>query len=648
MAMAMDPELPERYMHELRYITALFGEFAQWHPKIAARFGAQAGEVHDPYVERLLQGAAFINARTRMHSDRMTDAYTHRQLACVHPNYVAPLPSMAVVRFYPGYKTGQGGEGEVLPRGTRLFSRAELGRSACEFRTAFELTVRPVEIVHARLGGVPPDIPDLYRQVHGNARVLGSLRLRLRTTNGTAIRELAGLDRLPVYLCGEARIASHLFELIHTATLASVTGVPGKFATGELHGVFQNGLRHGRMQRAVEYEGLEPEHSLLPPVHATYHGHNLVHEYFAMASRFWFFTLTGLAGGLSKIDGPEAEIVLLLDREAGDLAQHVDAAQFALFCSPAINLFPVCTEKLDIDPEAREHRLVPVATAPDDYEVHSVRYVTGQVEDDEAADGGGEDGAIPFSPLDVAHPDDERGDERWFTLRRELDQPGGNVRRYRTRQSFIRTHTWLTLLAHDHTPDDTGVRHVMLDAWLTNGDLPCTLPHDGVDDLVANGAKSVARVGFVRPPTLPGPPLARGGAAWDLMRQINLEYGVFDDEYDEPSPGAGLRLLLQPYLGAGAPAMQRQFDGLTGALAVPVHDHHRLGDDLTYMRGIGVTLTFDEAVFDGCSPFTFALVLERYVARHVSAHSFTRTTFRTQQRGPVFTWPTRGGTREVL
>ncbi|MFP6560830.1 type VI secretion system baseplate subunit TssF [Paraburkholderia sp. B3] len=643
----MDPKLPDYYLRELKYQTALTGEFAARHAKIARRFGMlETGETADPYAQRLIQASAWMNARTRMRTDRATDAFTHRQLACVHPNYVAPLPSMAVVRFYPGYRTGQGGEGEVLPRGTRLFSGAELGRSACEFRTAFDLTMRPVEIVHASLGGVPPDMPDLYRQVHGNARVRGSLRLRLRTTNGTAIRELAGFDRLPVYLCGEPRIASHLFELVHTATLASVTGVPGQFPTGELHGVFQNGLRHGHMQRAVEYEGLEPEHSLLPPVHTMYHGHNLVHEYFAMASRFWFFTLTDLAGGLSRIDGPEAEIVLLLDREAGDLAQHVDAAQFALFCTPAINLFPVRTEKLRVDPDAREHRLVPYVSAPDDYEVHSVQRVTGRVDDD--GDEAGEDGAIPFSPLDVARPDDERGDERWFTLHCELDQPASNVRRYRTRQPFIRTHTWLTLLAHDQTPDDTGVRHVMLDAWLTNGDLPCTLPHDGVDDLVANGAKSVASVGFVRPPTLPRPPLAWGEATWKLIRQMNLEYGAFDDEYDEPSPGEGLRLMLQPYLGAGEPVMQRQLDGLTGALAMPVHDHHRLGGDLTYMRGIGVTLTFDEAAFEGMSPFTFALVLERYVARHVSSHAFTRTTFCTQQRGPIFTWPTREGTREVL
>jgi type VI protein secretion system component VasA len=45
---------------------------------------------------------------------------------------------------------------------------------------------------------------------------------------------------------------------------------------------------------------------------------------------------------------------------------------------------------------------------------------------------------------------------------------------------------------------------------------------------------------------------------------------------------------------------------------------------------------------------TFALALERYVTKHVSQHAFTRTVLRSKQRGPVFTWPARDGTRGVF
>ncbi|WP_250471239.1 type VI secretion system baseplate subunit TssF [Caballeronia sp. GAFFF1] len=639
----MDPDFANYYQRELHYIRPLFGEFVEGHPKIGRRLGAQtSGEVADPGIERLLQAFSASAARSQIHIDRMPGAVPHRLLECVHPNYVTPLPSMAIVQFRPGYKTGQGIQGQLLPRGTPLTSRPSGENSRnCEFRTSQDVTVYPLSISFARLTGVPPDIPNIYRYVFGNVPVRSALRLRIRTTNGLPISNLNGLDRLPIYLSGDPRIASYLFELIHTSTLASVTAAPGRFAEGTPRGVFQNGFFKGQLQTAVDYEGLAPEQSLLPPAMQHLHGHNLAHEFFAFEPRFWFFALTGLAGRLAQIEGPEAEIVLLLSREVEALQHDVDASQFALFCSPVTNLFQVRTEKLDVERNAREHRLVPYPEAPDDFEVHSLHSAVGQVNEHSEE--------IIFEPLHAAIPNDERGHERYFALRRELDEPASNVRRYATRQSLVRTTTWLTLFGAGRMPDDSGIHHLTLDVSLTNGNLPCLLQCNGVDDLIANGAKSVSTVGFVRAPTLPKPPLARGrDVAWKLIRQLTLEHDVFDDEYGAERPGQGLRQLLEPYVFAGDPSMQRRLDALIGASASAVNDFHGAAGDLEFTRGIELTLTFDEAAFDGYSPFTFALALEHYLTRHVSQHSFTRTALHTVQRGAVFTWPARDGTGTVF
>ena len=641
--MAMDPEFPERYVHELRYITALFGEFAQGHQKIAARFGAQAGEVHDPYVERLLQGAAFVNARTCMQLDRWPLEIPLRILEGVNPNFAAPQPSMGVVRFYPDALAAHSPQGLTLPRHTML-TMGEAGDNAtiCEFLTSQPVGIWPLGIEYLRFAGIPPDIPGLHRYLHNSddmTLVRGALRIRLATLNGTPLAHLDGLDRLPVYLCGKEALASRLFELIHTSVVGMVMGVPGEFDKSDLYGAQTPGMSGMR----VEYEGLEPDESLLRPVRPKFHGQMQVHEHFALPSRFWFFTLTGLAAGLKRIEGPEVEIVLLLNREVAAFDQQVDASQLALFCTPVTNYFPVTTARLDINPQNAEHRLVPVVDKPDDYGVHSVDFVVGQVDEDSEH--------IPFRPLDAALSDNTRRSSRYFSLRRELELVGDNERRYHTLQQFVRTHTWLKLLDSAREPDGSDIHHLTLHAWLTNGDLPCVLPRNGVNDLIVKDAKSVATVGFVRGPTAPRLPLAHGAsgdAAWELVRQLQLELAVFDDEFHESSPGEGLRLMLRPYLGAGEPVMARFLDSLVGASVKPVYDMHRYGNDVMPMRGLAVTLTFDEAVLDGWSPFTFALALERYVARHVSQHSFTRTTLCTKQRGVVFTWPTREGTRGVL
>ena len=56
----MDPRLLQYYNRELAYLRELGGEFAKQFPKIAGRLGLESFECSDPYVERLLEGFAFL------------------------------------------------------------------------------------------------------------------------------------------------------------------------------------------------------------------------------------------------------------------------------------------------------------------------------------------------------------------------------------------------------------------------------------------------------------------------------------------------------------------------------------------------------------------------------------------------------------
>lgn len=191
--------------------------------------------------------------------------------------------------------------------------------------------------------GYPARHPALDRYVPPGRQVRGALRLRLATTGDVRIADLNRLDRLPVYLAGDEQVASHLFELLHVAGVASVIAAPGEFG---IPGRSPVAVTHG----AVEHEGLRADQNLLPLTWTKFHGHNLLHEYFACPARFWFFALNGLAEGLSRVNGREVEIVVLLDRAPGQLANLVDASRFALFCTPVINLFKRHTDRIEISP----------------------------------------------------------------------------------------------------------------------------------------------------------------------------------------------------------------------------------------------------------------------------------------------------------
>src|SRR5207302_1018203 len=136
----MDRRLLNHYNIELAHLRQTAAEFAQEFPKIAGRLALdrEAKEIcPDPFVERLLEGFAFLTARVQLKLDAEFPRFTQAILETVYPHYLCPTPSMAVVRFEPDEQAAQIAEGFSIPRGTALKSVIGLDEhTPCEFRTA--------------------------------------------------------------------------------------------------------------------------------------------------------------------------------------------------------------------------------------------------------------------------------------------------------------------------------------------------------------------------------------------------------------------------------------------------------------------------------------------------------------------------------
>src|SRR5512135_719747 len=133
----MDPRLLRYYNQELQHLREMGAEFAQQFPKIAARLRMDGLEVGDPYVERLLEGFAFLAARIQLKLDAEFPRFTQRLLEIVYPNFLAPTPSMLVAQFQPDLNEADLARGVTIPRGSAISSLLGKGDvTACEFRTA--------------------------------------------------------------------------------------------------------------------------------------------------------------------------------------------------------------------------------------------------------------------------------------------------------------------------------------------------------------------------------------------------------------------------------------------------------------------------------------------------------------------------------
>src|SRR6267378_310412 len=150
----MDERLLNLYNTELRHLRSMAGEFAREYPKIAGRLALDRDAKEtcpDPYVERLLEGFAWLAARVHLKLDAEFPRFTQSLLETVYPHYLSPIPSMAVVRFEPEEQDTALAPGVLVPRGTLMRSSIGKGeRTACTFQTAHEVRLLPVRITEAR------------------------------------------------------------------------------------------------------------------------------------------------------------------------------------------------------------------------------------------------------------------------------------------------------------------------------------------------------------------------------------------------------------------------------------------------------------------------------------------------------------------
>lgn len=625
----MDPRLLRLYESELRFMRDMGGEFAAEFPKVAARLGLSNTEVADPYVERLLEGFAFLTARVQMKMEAEFPTFTQSLLQMVYPHYLAPTPSMAVVRFQPDAGLRATPDGVVLPSGTEL--RSLLGtedQTNCEFRTAHPVHLLPLELADADYVASPAAV--LALGVPERRGVKAAIRLRLRVSGEATFDKLA-LDTLTFFLGGADGTRMRLYEQL-VCNVVQVFVRPAKRPMP-----WQESLPAG----AVHPIGFEPEEALLPPVAQSFDGYRLLQEYFALPERFLFIAIDGLDRAAIRNPTGEMEVVLLLDRADPVLATGFDAGSMLLFCTPAINLFPRRADRINLSDRDVENAIVPDRMRPLDFEVFDVRGVEGY-----RADGSPPQRFLPFY---AAHDLSRNADQNCFyTLRREARQMSARARQRGPRSSYLGHDVLITLVDGSQAPVSGDLRQLGVDLLCSNRDLPLSMPvgRQSTDFTIMVSAP-VASVRCVAGPTPPRPCRSGGEYAWRFISHLNLNYLTLVDT-DQVQGAAALRELLRLYLPEYAAVAARSLEGLLSVKSSSVVRRIPGSGPMAAGRGLGLTLTMDEAPFGGSGAVLLASVLERFFAKYVSINGFTETTLRCVDRGEVMRWPLRLGGRAIL
>jgi type VI secretion system protein ImpG len=624
----MDPRLLDYYNRELAYVREHGAEFAEQFPKVASRLGMRGIEVADPYVERLLEGFAFMSARIQLKMDAEFPRFSQRLLDLIYPGYLSPTPAMAVAHIEPSQSEGGSPEGFHLARDARMRARLPTHeQTACEFRTAHAVTLWPLKLVEAKLTGAPPDLP--IASYKWGAPVRGALRLTFDTTGQVDVSALK-LDSLPIFLAGVPEYASKLQELIHTQALG-VAVHRGTLPTRDLTVL---------PAEALSPDGFASEQAILPVHSRAFDGYRLLHEYFAFPDRFRFFSLNGLQQALRRLSGSRFEVVILLRTSNVTLESVVDAGMFALHCVPVVNLFPRTSDRIPVTTNRFEYHAVIDRTRPLDFEIHSITKVTGHRADS--------DREIVFQPFYAAADTDRRGWGAFFSVRREPRLLSDRARNHGPRTGYIGSECFLSLVDVNEAPFSDDLRQLTVEALCTNRDLSLLTPIGNAQtDLTLMTSAPVQSIRFVAGPSRPVPGLAEREITWRLISHLSLNYlTLTDSSADEGA--AALRELLGLYARLGGPAASSQIDSVQ-KLKVSRVDRRVPGrGPIVFGRGVNLDLELDELPLSGTSPWALGAVLEQFFARHASINTFTELALRSNQRGHIASWPARLGRRPTV
>ena len=601
------------YEQELSYIKEAAAEFAERHPKIAGRL--QIGDsLQDPWVERLLSGIAFLNARTQKRLDDDFSELSDAMLNVLYPHYLNPIPSLSIIHFEPADDMDSLA---FIDKETPLQTDPANGER-CQFKTCYPVSMAPLSVKEAKLMARPFVAPGADRINNAGA----VLQIKLQAVNKELKIGELGLDKLRFFLRGQPQHTYPLHELILNQAVKVV------IAKTELDSqpVFLN------PHECIEAVGFDTEEGLIPYPDNAFLGYRLLTEFFVFPDKFLFTDFTNLAKHIPEDTGNEINLFIYLKSFEGDLEHQIDADNFLLNCSPIVNLFEHTADPISLDQQQHKYRVIPDNRRKTAMEVYSVLSV-------KATDKAGEEYVYtPFYGLQHGQSSKNHG-TFWYPKRNEVIEG--------EHKNEMASEVDLTLINVSMTPEQPIDQTLNVHLLCNNRNLPSKLPQGGGQPrfyFVEGGAPTKAIKAIV-PPTSTLRQSTGKKSYWRLISHLNLNYlSLTGDKATEI-----LKEIMRLYDFRDSSSTRTMIQAIqkvkTQVTSAPI----RFDKSTVLCRGTEVEITFDPRMLTGSSAYLFSAILNHYLSLYCSINSFTRLVAKQSGRDePIKKWSPRAGDKALI
>ncbi|MBX3618833.1 MAG: type VI secretion system baseplate subunit TssF [Rhizobacter sp.] len=598
---------------ELARLRGSAKQFASDYPKIGGRLMLGADVAEDPHVERLIQSFALLAARVHKRLDDDFPLVTESLLDVLYPHYLRPFPSCSIAQFDLGTSAGQLSAPVSIARGTQLHSRPVRG-VVCKFRTVYEVTVAPLKIGAATFRNAVM-APEGTRLPPGATSVL-SLQLELQSPR----MSLAEMGRtLRVYLDGDASQSSVLREVL-------CDRVVGVMVQSTAHGPWS-----GPFKQRPQLVGFADDEALIDYDERSHPAYRLLSEYFAFPDKFNFIDLPlpslalapSVQASANEDAAPRARALTLhfllsglrADSDQARALEGVTGRNFALGCTPVVNLFKQNADPIRVTNTVTQYPVVVDARRAFGHEVYSIDKVFRVRQTPQG------DSIDEFRPFFSLQHDDllgpgvaAAGEHRGRYWHAQVDEavaamsPG-----YEMELSIVDVN-------FDLTSPQTDTLSLQVTA--TNRHLPSLLSFGNAGgDLFAEGGSAAREIRMLRKPTT-SHRFERGrGSLWRLVSHLSLNHLSLSGQGVD-----ALKEMLRLYDLPRDATNRRQVDGIVAIEFLPATAWLAGQPFPTFVRGTEIRLQVDEDSYVGTGLSLFVALLDRFFGLYVHLNSFSQLT----------------------
>lgn len=328
---------------EMRSLTEIGESFSKSYPEQAGLLNLNSVKDRDPYVERLLEGVAFLTGQIRQRIDDCIPEISGSVLEQLCGSLIRAYPSTSIVE----YKLNAYAPKAVSLADQQVLKAVNTGpkKIECHYSTTNSVAIQPLIIT----------------SVTNYAGTSSATEIKISfTKSSNASWSEIDFSALELYLHADWPVSYALFQLL---------------SDHSTKGVFQQDSVSGKIMVSFDANHIDAKHNILPNDGREHAAFSILHDYFCARERFLFFSINCDRQRFLNDNDNNIELIV-----SSNLPLPVDtnltSDNIHINCTPVVNLVSADAQAIRIDHSRSEFLLKTEINDGDCYQVYSVERLT--------------------------------------------------------------------------------------------------------------------------------------------------------------------------------------------------------------------------------------------------------------------------------